>query len=181
MWDDLAMSEDAFKLDTKNLDGILKALKGNMSQARVGILGGKALRSGQKQEAGKSVNAARKAPKSKPEVMNNAAIGAMHEFGTGSMPQRSFLRVPISENLQKYLESSGAFTKDAMKEVIKEASLRPWLERAAKVAEKVVSDAFATGGFGKWPKWKTKGYTNNTGDILVDTQQLRNSITSEVK
>jgi hypothetical protein len=105
----------------------------------------------------------------------------MHEFGMGNMPQRSFLRIPISQNLARELENSGAFTPEAAKQVIKQASMVPWLESAAAVALKIVSDAFDTGGFGKWPKWKTKGYKNNANMILVDTQQLRNSITSEVK
>lgn len=158
------MSDEAFTLNTKNLDAVLKALKENMSRARVGILGDKTNRtSGGKQ-----------AP-------TNATIGAYHEFGTDKMPQRSFLRVPIAENLQKNLESSGAFGKDEMMQVAKSGTMLPWLLKISAIAEKIVGDAFDTGGFGKWPKWKTKGYENNTGMLLVDTQQLRNSITSEVK
>lgn len=187
MWDNVAVSD--FDFNTKSLDGLIKALKGNMSKARVGILGsGQTARNkelegarGHANETGRSVNAARKAPKSNYEVATNAAIGAVHEFGGPKMPQRSFLRVPISQNLQKYLENSGAFGKDELARVIKEASLLPWLKRIATVAETIVHDAFDTGGFGKWAKWKTKGYENNTGQILVDTQQLRNSITSDVK
>lgn len=174
-------NDDAFTLNTKNLDGMLKALKNNLSRARVGILGGKSIRNNAPIAGGKSLNAASKAPSGKINVTTNAAVGAIHEFGTNNMPQRSFLRVPISENLQKNLESSGAFTDDELKIVVKEASLVPWLQRVAAIAEKIVSDAFDTGGFGKWPKWKTPGYKNNTGQLLVDTQQLRNSITSEVK
>jgi phage gpG-like protein len=175
------LSDDAFTLQTKGLDGILKALKNNMSRVRVGVLGGKTIRNQVKVEGGKSVNAANKRPKGKFDVSTNAAVGAIHEFGSEKMPQRSFLRVPISEKLQERLESAGAFTPDEFSKVVKEASLVPWLHRIAIVAEKIVGDAFATGGFGKWPKWKTKGYENNTGMLLVDTQQLRNSITSEVK
>ena len=97
------------------------------------------------------------------------------------MPQRSFLRIPIAENLSKRLDNSGAFSKDELLKVIKEKSLEPWLKRMGTLAEAIVSDAFDSGGDGKWPKWKTKGYENNTGMLLVDTQQLRNSIMSDVK
>jgi phage gpG-like protein len=172
---------DDLEFDTKNLDGILKALKNNMSRVRVGILGGKTVRNQTPIQGGRSVNATKgKAPKGSFSVTTNAAVGALHEFGTDKMPQRSFLRVPLAENLQKELESKGAFTPDQMKKVVKEASLVPWLERIAVVALNIVSGAFDTGGYGKWAKW-SKGYQSNTGQILVDTQQLRNSITSEVK
>jgi phage gpG-like protein len=157
------MSDD-FDFDTKNLDALIKALKTNMKKVRVGILGGKTMRN----------NGGGQGP-------TNATIGAAHEFGTDKMPQRSFLRMPISENLQKELESHGAFTEDAAKRVIKEASFVPWLERLMAVGLKIVSDAFDTGGFGKWPAWKTPGYKNNTGQKLVDTQQLRNSITGDIR
>jgi hypothetical protein len=156
------MSEDndAFSFEGKNLDNLLKALKDNMKRVRVGILGGKAARTG--------------------GTPNNATIGAFHEYGTSKTPQRSFLRVPIAEHLQERLTKAGAFTKEELQEVAKTKSLLPWLKKIGIVAEKIVSDAFATKGFGKW-KNHAPGYENNTGQVLVDTQQLRNSITSEVK
>lgn len=177
------MSDEAFDLNSKSLDGLLKVLKGDMKRVRVGILGGKTTRNDAPVDGGSSINATKKsgAPKTNFEVSTNAAVGAIHEFGTDKMPMRSFLRVPIAENLQKRLESSGAFGPDELARVVKETSFLPWLQRIGAVAERIVSDAFDTGGFGKWPKWKTKGYTSNTGQVLVDTQQLRNSITSDVK
>jgi phage gpG-like protein len=152
-----------------------------MKKVRVGILGSKTIRNGQEpQGKGQSVNAGRNRPKGKFDASTNAAIGAIHEFGVpGKMPQRSFLRMPITEQLQKELESHGAFGPEELKKVVKEGSTVPWLHRIAVVAEKIVGDAFATGGFGKWRpsdmKYKTVHQT------LVETQQLRNSITSEVK
>ena len=73
------------------------------------------------------------------------------------------------------------FTQDELLEVVKEGTMLPWLKKLAVIGEKIVLEAFATGGDGKWPKWKTKGYKNNTGQILVDTTQLRDSITSDIK
>lgn len=151
----------AVTLKIDGLQRVLKALKGKPPIARVGILGNSAVRSDAK--AGP----------------NNATIGTWHEFGTPFLPVRSFLRVPISENLQKELEKSGAFTPEALAEVVKQKSLRPWVEKMAVLAEGIVSDAFNTGGFGKWkPSDMTRKRVKQT---LVETQQLRNSITSEVK
>lgn len=154
------MNFDDDTIDTKGLEKLIKAMKVKPPVARVGVLGSKP------REGGSS----------------NADIGAKHEFGSPSegLPQRSFLRVPLNDNLEKFLDSSGAFDKDAMESVIKLGTFLPWIRKMAIVAEKVVAEAFASGGFGKWAP-HSPGYTNNTGQILVDTQQLRNSITSEVK
>lgn len=139
-------------MDTKNLDALIKSLKGELPKVKVGILGDS----------------------------RNATIGAAHEFGTSKLPRRSFLRVPIADHFEKYMESSGIFTRESLEKVIEDRSMIPWLTRMGILAEKIVAEAFSTGGFGKWAKWKNPNYENNTGQILIDTQQLRNSITSEV-
>lgn len=148
-------------MSTKVLDNLLRVLKKNQPHVEVGILGAKNNREGNG---------------------SNAEIGAKHEFGSDGMPQRSFLKVPISDNLEKYLVKGGLFDEEAiLKEAVAANSLAPVMKKIGIVAENIVSDAFASGGFGKWPAWKIPGYQNNTGQILVNTQQLRNSITSEVK
>ncbi len=155
------MSEET-TLNLRGLDQLLKALKAKPPVARVGILGSKSARSG----TGKG------AP-------TNAQIGAWHEFGTTKLPQRSFLREPISDNLDKRMESSGALDRDVLADVIKSGSVMPWLRKIAILAEAIVAEAFATGGFGKWrPSDMTHKKVHQT---LVETQQLRNSITSEVR
>lgn len=152
-----------FKLDTKKLDQLIAAMKGALPNVRVGVLGEKAMRGDGKGS------------------QTNATIGAIHEFGGSKMPMRSFLRVPISENLQKRMESSGAFDKDTLAKVIKDKSIRQWLNIMGKLAQMIVTEAFDTGGFGKWPAWKTPGYKNEGGRLLQDTGELRESITYEVK
>jgi phage gpG-like protein len=151
------MGETA-KINIKGLEGLIKSLKGKTPVARIGILGD-----------GASRNSGAK---------SNAEIGAVHEFGSGKMPQRSFLRVPIAENLEKFLASAGAFDKEALALVVKEGSLVPYIKRVATVAEAVVFEGFDTGGFGKWPP-SNMAY-KKVHQTLVETQQLRNSITSEV-
>lgn len=166
-------------LNTKGLDRLLKSLKSRPPQARVGVLGGKTVR----QSAGDTRNRSLFKGYRGYRTPTNAEIGAAHEYGVPSkgIPQRSFLRIPISENLQKYAEESGAFDKEVFADVIQSGSMLPWMKKLAVMAESIVSDAFATGGFGKWPKWKDPNYTNNAGQLLVDTKQLRESITSEVR
>lgn len=110
----------------------------------------------------------------------NALIGAVHEFGSATVPQRSWLRVPLADHFTKYLRKSGLLDKVVLAQVLKTGTVKPWLDKCAVVAERVVQDGFSTGGFGKWVGWSA-GYTNNTGQILVDSQQLRNSVTTKVK
>ncbi len=108
----------------------------------------------------------------------NATIGARHEFGTSSLPTRSFLRLPITLYLEKALAKSGAFTKDALKEVVEKGSIRPWLEKTVLVAEGLVLEAFATRGFSTWVESNMAGKTNQ--QTLIETGQLVNSISSDV-
>lgn len=151
--------ENTIEINTKGLDKLLKAFKGAIPVARVGVLGDKNKRAG--------------------KANSNATIGAKHEFGSAELPQRSFLRLPISENLQKYLDKAGAFDEEAVKRVIASGSVKEWVKLMAIVAESIVADAFATGGFGKW-KPSNMAFKKNH-QTLVETQQLRNSITSDVK
>jgi phage gpG-like protein len=149
---------DDIKLNIKPLEHLINSFRGKLPIVRVGILGDTARNKGK----------------------SNAEVGAAHEFGTSKLPIRSFLRMPLTDYLNKYLDDSGAFDKNSLNKVVKNGSLIPWMEKVAVVAENVVMDAFDTKGFGKWPSWKNPNYMNNTGQVLVDTQQLRNSITSEV-
>ncbi len=156
------MSETV-ELNVKGLEALLKALKGKQPVARVGILGGKTTRG-----SGTSQNAP-----------TNAQIGAWHEFGTSRLPVRSFLRMPISTQLDKRMQASGDLDPGVVKEILKLGSLVPWLKRIAVMAEGIVLEAFDTGGFGTWiPSNMQRKKVHQT---LIETAQLRNSITSEVR
>jgi len=150
------------KLNADNLDAIIKALKkAEKSNVVVGILGDHNARA---------------------DGSSNADIGAAHEFGSPArhLPIRSFLREPLTDHLNEYLKKSNLFDKKEFKKVIKEKSIIPWLKKIGIVAEQVVREAFDSGGFGKWPEWRGN-YKSATGNILVDSTQLRDSITSEVR
>lgn len=150
------------KLKLDNMDSIIKALKeANKSKLVVGILGDHNMRK---------------------DGASNADIGAAHEFGSPArnLPVRSFLREPLTNHLNEFLTKSNLFDKEKFKKVLKEKKLLPWLKQIGIVAEQVVKEAFDTGGFGKWPEWRGS-YKSATGNILVDSTQLRDSITSEVR
>ena len=144
-------------LDNKKLKKLIGAFKGEMPSVRIGVLGG-----------GK-----------RSDGSSNAQIGAAHEYGTTTMPARSFLRQPITDEMDKQLYSSGSFDKEQLKQVVREGKITAWVLRIQMIAEKIVKEGFASNGYGKWAKW-SPGYSNRTGSILVDSGQLRDSITSEV-
>jgi hypothetical protein len=152
------MSE-TIELKMKGLTQLKKAFR-NIPTARVGVLGSKDHR-GQGAEN------------------SNATIGARHEFGTEDLPVRSFLRMPITEKLQAYLEESRAFTPDVLEQVIREGSIGSWMEKVGATAERIVADAFATGGFGLWAPSNMEH--KKVHQTLIETQQLRNAIVSELK
>jgi phage gpG-like protein len=150
---------DGTTLDMTGLEKLIKALK-QKARVRVGILGDSAPREG---SGGAS----------------NADIGAAHEFGTSTLPQRSFLRMPITMLLDKRLKDSNILSVDNLRKVLKTGSMVDILKQVGIVAEGIVADAFDTGGFGKWVPSDMTRKTNH--QTLVETTQLRNSITSEVK
>lgn len=143
-------------LKIEGLEKILKALKAKKS-IKIGILGDKNART---------------------EENSNAEIGARFEFGVEGQQQRSFLRMPLSQYLFKNLQNAGLVDKETLKEVIKEGSLVPYLKKIAIVAEGTVLQAFDTGGFGEWPPSNMDFKKNH--QTLVETGQLRNSITSRI-
>lgn len=158
----MADEQDTITINTKTLDDLMAAFRGKLPVARVGIIGSK--------------SPARKG------ALTNANIGYKHEFGdpSNNLPMRSFLRVPITEKLEKYLAQYGAFKDTAIKQIIKEKSIVSFMKDLGLTAEQIVIDAFSSNGFGQWAPW-SGNYKSKTGDILVDTQQLRNSITSDVE
>lgn len=152
------MSEDDTELDLSGLEKLEKAIQ-NAPIVKVGILG-----DGSKRQNG---------------GLTNASVGLVHEVGDGQMPQRSFLRVPISERLDKEIESAGIVNRVTLRQIIKTGSLVDFMRKVGVIAEGIVADAFATGGFGKWKKSDMR--YKKVHMTLVETQQLRNSITSEVE
>lgn len=160
-----------FEADTVNVEGLdklLKALKAKPPIARVGIIG-----------ESKNERSAKEGSKKEPPT--NSEIGAAHEYGSPkhNLPQRSFLRVPLIDHLGSEMNKKGALGEEELKEVIKSGSIIPWMKKIAVLAEEIIQKAFDTGGFGKWPASNMK--RKKVKKTLIETTQLRDSITSEVR
>ena len=162
------MSDEIAIFKTKNLDQLLKALKRSPPVARIGVLGSHATRTPAEGENPK-------------QMLNNAEIGAIHEYGSPveGLPQRSFLRVPITTHLGKAMEASEALSPAVLAEVVKSGTILPWTEKVAIMATDIVGEAFATGGFGEWKQSNMD--RKKVHMTLIESQQLRNSISYEVK
>ncbi len=158
------------RLNLAGLDQLLKALKDKSKPfIRIGILGGNA------STPHKTVGA----DGEEKTGSTNAEVGAAHEYGTEHLPVRSFLRVPLKKNLNKALEASGALDKRTFENVVKEGSIIPWLTKVSVLAEGCVANAFNTSEDGNWPESNMERKNNH--QTLVESQQLRDSITSEIK
>lgn len=154
------VDDNDVQLNTDVMDKLIRAFGAQMPVARIGILGKAAARTD--------------------GVKTNAEVGAAHEFGTSAVPRRSFLRLPLTMKLNEEIERAGGYDNTALAQVIKDRSIKTWMKKVAALAERIVLEAFATDGFGQWPRWKA-AYKSKTGSMLQDTTQLRNSISSEVK
>lgn len=152
------MSEEQNTINTEPLDSILKALIDNKYIVKVGVLSGK---------------------NSRKDALSNATIGAVHEFGNSKLPQRSFLRMPLQMFLPKELEKVGILNDKDVNDIIKTEGLRVFTEKLGILAVATVLKAFDSGGFGLW-KPSNMEY-KKVKQTLVETHQLRDSITYDVK
>lgn len=160
----MAIEDEDSTLEVKGLDALIAALGVPAPTIRVGILG----------EKPRQVKAGSKAAS-----RTNAEIGAAHEFGTSKLPQRSWLRAPLASHFEKALEKAGAFDADALSEVMSSRNLLPYAFKMAVTAEAVILEAFNTGGYGKWPASDMTKKQN--AQTLVETRQLRDAVSTEVK
>lgn len=108
----------------------------------------------------------------------NARVGAAHEFGTDKLPVRSWLRMPIAEQMPKRLKSAAMLNRDAFSKMMREGSIMLLMKKIALLAEDVVLGAFDTGGYGRW-KPSDMRY-KRVQQTLVETKQLRDGVTSRV-
>lgn len=180
----MAEESDTIEIDTKKLEALIKAFKGDIPSIKIGILNNS--NHWQKNKALRSLGKMTKKGKFKKKKgfvsissTTNAEIGAKHEFGDGKTPIRSFLRMPLSNYLNSFLENAGAFDEASLKKVIEDKSIKTWMKKIAIVAETVIDAAFDSGG---WGTWRPSNMKNKKVQMtLVETGQLRKSISSEVK
>lgn len=107
------------------------------------------------------------------------AVGAIHEYGGGDVPQRSWLRVPFQV---KRDELSEAIAKQAKAVFDGKKTADKALGLIGAVATNISKDAFTTNGYGKWPALKASTINaKGSSKPLLDTGTLRNSITWQVR
>ena len=81
--------------------------------------------------------------------------------------------------LDNALKNAGAYDKQVIKDIIIAGSPKPWVDKMTITAFSIVKESFDTGGYGKWKQSIMK--FKKTKQTLVETQQLRNAITWDVK
>lgn len=171
---DSANNRIMVRLDTTKLEAIEKQL-GKKFAVQVGILGVKAAgRLDIKNEAvgGKSGNKAVPVVQSDSRL-SNADIGLIHEKGskTKNIPRRSFLEVPLTTIMPKMIARVGNYLLQGLTV----DNIHQTYERLGAIAEKIVSNAFPSSGYGTW-----KNLKSGKPSHLIDTAQLRKSIASRV-
>lgn len=114
----------------------------------------------------------------KEEPKTNPEIAAKHEFGIG-VPKRSMLRMPLHLHGDKVLKDAQSDAKSNLKTVSKnpKATAKRLLARVGAGAYNVVSEAFATGGYGNWkPNAPSTIALKGSSAPLIDTAQLRQAV-----
>lgn len=123
-------AKSAVRVDLKKLTDLYESLK-TKPHIEVGVFSGKNARD---------------------DSMTNATLAAVHELGAPEhgLPARSMLRVPLSDHASEIMAS---IRGGAQKMLLADGPLLLW-KTVGIACEKVVSQAFDTGGFGKWAPLK---------------------------
>lgn len=118
-------------MDIKKLQDLYEGLK-ETPHIEVGVFSGKSARSD--------------------GPLTNAALASIHEFGApkAGIPPRSMLRVPIADHAKEIM----APARGKAEAFLKRGTLLQLYKTIGVAAEKIVLQAFQTGGFGKWPSLK---------------------------
>lgn len=143
---------------------------------QVGIFSGKSNRNG----AGKKRKTGGHSKGSSESDETNAEIGASHELGVRShnLPSRSWLKMPLMLK-SKQIMAEGSTGSEEL--ILAGKMMMVW-KRIGIAAENMVQKAFDTGGFGTWAMLKAGTVAaKGSSSILIDTAQLRRSISSRVR
>jgi phage gpG-like protein len=147
--------------DLSDLENLVKEL-GSTYVARVGILGAKATQ--QHEET----------------TLTNGEVGTIHEFGSisNNIPARSFLRMPLEAKQKDIVQ---AMAGQQTQSYLEKGQIKNVYRNLGFFAEAFVKQAFASGGFGQWKPNKPATIARKGSDKpLIDSSQLRRSITSDV-
>lgn len=160
------MESKIVKSEFKNLDSFVRGVQAGY-YVKVGIMGQKNTRND---------------PASKGQT--NADIGVIQEFGrprtakSPEIPQRSFLRMPL------FLKSDRILKEMKQVQTVKKLEKGDFVQILTDlgfICERVILDAFATGGFGRWKKNAPLTIEKKqSSQPLIDLGFLRKSISSDV-
>ena len=112
--------------------------------------------------------------------LTNGAIGVIQEMGsiTNNIPARSFLRLPIETKEKDIVKAMGGKT---VQSAIENNQIKTVYSLLGVVAESYVKQAFSSGGYGQWAALNPQTIARKGSSApLIDTGQLRRSITSDV-
>ncbi len=180
----LAGGMGTFRIDTSTAESLKKALSKKFV-TRVGILGSKRDRMASSEKMLKSGRNIHVVSKTQKDGLTNAEIGLKHEKGSYSenIPRRSFLEVPLTQNIGK-LDRAGKILTKEMKAM--DAGMNPEdaFRKAHRdlgiVGEQIVNKAFQDSGPGWKPNSPMTIAIKGSDKPLIDTSQLRASIMSDV-
>lgn len=163
------MADNEVKLDISKMETLVKFLQGGMPGIKVGIMGQKNARKAQ----GHS------------NTPSNAEVGFVNEFGKvdgfPKIPARSFIRMPLNTHFYDKLLEKKSLTKEEFEKAIKDGKADKFAEKIGLVAEETIQDAFSTRGWGEWKEnAELTKELKGSDSPLIDTGQLRRSITSKV-
>ena len=157
----MTQSQTRVVADLSELEALVKELGGQWV-ARVGILGSNAMEQHEDTD------------------LTNSQLGVIHEFGSLSrnIPARSFLRMPVELKQKEIVQSMASYrTKSALEN----GNIKRVYKDLGLYAEGFVKQAFSSGGYGQWAPNKPATIAAKGSDKpLIDTSQLRRSITSDV-
>lgn len=110
--------------------------------------------------------------------LTNAEIGRIHEFGsiTRNIPRRSWLRKPLEDHLMSWVKSH----TEEYKQCMEKGDLKKWYSMLGIEAERIIGEAFESGYDWKPLSPITIARKKGSDKILIDTSQLRRSVSSKV-
>jgi hypothetical protein len=110
--------------------------------------------------------------------MTIVQVGAIHEYGEGSAPQRSFLRVPF----QLKADEINDFVAKQFAKVFDGQPVDKLLGLVGIKARNISVGAFTSQGYGTWPALDSSTVqAKGSSQPLIDTGTLRNSISYVVR
>lgn len=173
------------KINTVKFEALQKAL-GIKFVTEIGILGASSHNrkaTAPRMATERSASGKGHASQDTASTKTNAEIGAMMEYGVKNktsggwqVPPRSFLFVPLMMNLMNEVNKKA----DVFNKYLNMANIHKCYELLGISAENVVQNAFKVSGPGWDPNAPSTIARKGSAKPLIDTGQLRKSITSRV-